>query len=205
MRVKKHAQRYISTGCLICGDGVGRGIAKHVRGAHKVIVVMEQSRLGRDIAKTLELITTIEAAGVEVWSYADARQISVEEEIGEMSATMTGIIDKAESRRASTRTSAGLVEKARKGHVTGTLPYGYSSVRIGPERGAKNAKDGHSEYRVNEAEADVVRRIFTLAAEGHGGRRIANILNDDKVEAPGALRKNGKGEKVRSALWSKFR
>jgi len=169
-----------------------------------VVVTMEQSRLGRDIAKTLELITTIEAAGLEVWSYSDARRISVEEELGEMSATMTGIIDKAESRRASTRTSAGLVEKAKRGHVTGTLPYGYSSVRVGPERGAKNAKDGHSEYRINEAEADVVRRIFALSIEGYGGRRIANILNADAVPAPGKLRKNGKGETLRSALWSKF-
>lgn len=36
MRVKKHAQRFISNGCLICGEAVGRGIAKHVKGAHKV-------------------------------------------------------------------------------------------------------------------------------------------------------------------------
>lgn len=35
-RRKKHAQKHISSGCLICGAGVGRGIAHHVKSAHSV-------------------------------------------------------------------------------------------------------------------------------------------------------------------------
>lgn len=150
--------------------------------------------MGRDIAKTLELVAEIEAAEIEVWSYSDARRISVEEELDEMNATLKGIVDKAESRRASIRTSAGLAAKAQKGHVTGTVAFGYTRVPTGD----------HAEYAINEAEANVVRRIFALAVEGNGGRRIANILNADNVPAPGKLRKNAKGETLRSPLWSKF-
>ena len=62
-----------------------------------VIVTMEQSRLGRDIAKTLDLITRPEAAGIEVWAYSEGRRISVEEELDEMNASMRAIVDKAES------------------------------------------------------------------------------------------------------------
>src|SRR2546426_12746428 len=52
------------------------------------LVVMEQSRLGRDTAATLALIERIENAGVEVYSYQDSRAISLVDESGEMNATL---------------------------------------------------------------------------------------------------------------------
>ena len=60
-----------------------------------------------------------------------------------------------------------MVRKAKAGHVTGGRVFGYDNVRT---------EAGHVERRVNEAEADVVRRIFHFSAEGHGLAGCTNHL-----------------------------
>jgi Recombinase len=44
--------------------------------------------------------------------------------------------------------------------------------------------DGHATRAIVEAEADVVRRIFALARDGYGVKRIAATLNGDAAPAP---------------------
>jgi recombinase len=43
--------------------------------------------------------------------------------------------------------------------------------------------DGHVERRINDREAAVIRRIFELAALGHGLRVIAHTINGDKMRS----------------------
>src|SRR5688572_13644028 len=67
-----------------------------------------------------------------------------------------------------------MVRKARAGHVTGGKVFGYDNVRV----------DGHVERRINETQADVIRRIFTMCAAGTGYSRIAKQLNAERNAAP---------------------
>jgi site-specific DNA recombinase len=53
-----------------------------------------------------------------------------------------------------------------------------------PDPATGKPKRVHVERRINEAEAEVIRRIFELAAVGWGTRRIAHQLNADRVSAP---------------------
>jgi site-specific DNA recombinase len=58
--------------------------------------------------------------------------------------------------------------------------FGYDNVDVlGPD-----GKRSHVEQRINEAEAAIVRRIFTLCAEGVGQNRIARILSAERAIAP---------------------
>ena len=65
--------------------------------------------------------------------------------------------------------------KAKPGHVTGGRVFGYDNVRL---------ESGHVERRINEAEAAIVQRIFTLCAEGVGQTRVAKQLNAERAIAP---------------------
>jgi len=58
--------------------------------------------------------------------------------------------------------------------------FGYDNV----EALAADGRRSHVARRINEAEAAVVRRIFTLAAGGKGLRAIAHLLNAEHVPAP---------------------
>jgi Recombinase len=70
--------------------------------------------------------------------------------------------------------------KAKAGHVTGGRVFGYDNEKVlGPD-----GQRSHVERRINEAEAAVVRRIFTLCADGAGLTRITKALNEDRVPAP---------------------
>ena len=78
-----------------------------------------------------------------------------------------------------------MVRKAKAGHVTGGKVFGYDHVKV----------DGHTERRVNEAHAEVIRRIFALCASGTGYTRIAKLLNAERVPAP-------RPQQARPAGWS---
>jgi len=67
---------------------------------------------------------------------------------------------------------------------------GYSSVR----------EKSHVRRVGDESQAVIVRRIFTLCAEGRGLKRIAKALNADVVPNPTA--QNRTGSKKAAAFWS---
>jgi DNA invertase Pin-like site-specific DNA recombinase len=81
-----------------------------------------------------------------------------------------------ERARASQRSIDKALQLARAGHVTGGRVFGYDNVRV----------DSHTERRINKTEAAIVRRIFQLAADGIGQKRIARRLNDEGVATPRA-------------------
>ncbi len=111
-----------------------------------------------------------------VWFYQDNSRF----EYGNFAANITGIVRaemNAEFRRSiAVWTREAMIRKAKAGHVTGGRVFGYDNVRV----------DGHVERRINEAEAAVVQRIFQMAADGAGFRRIAKALNDERTPCPRA-------------------
>jgi site-specific DNA recombinase len=143
--------------------------------AFAALIVMDQSRLGRDTIRTLSLVQAIQDAGVEIRSYLDDREITVDGESDEVETFMRSWADSKARRDARTRTRDALVRKARHGHATGQRTYGYALERRGE----------HTERVIDASQAAVVRRVFTMSAEGHGDLRIVNRLNSEKIAAPG--------------------
>src|SRR5207248_947834 len=87
-----------------------------------------------------------------------------------------------EREKARQRTTDALLRKARAGHVTGGAVFGYDHVDVRDASG----KRSHVDRQINQAEADVVRRIFRLRADGVGQNRIAKRLNAEHAIAPRA-------------------
>jgi hypothetical protein len=56
---------------------------------------------------------------------------------------------------------------AKQGRAVGARAFGYDSVEV----------DGHRELRVNERQAEIVREVFKLCADGFGVARIAHQMN----------------------------
>ena len=73
----------------------------------------------------------------------------------------------------------GQLGRARQGKIPGGLAFGYTVVPPAP--GAKEAGD----RTINEAEAEIIRRIFREYAAGWSPRRIAKQLNDEGVPGSG--------------------
>ena len=73
-----------------------------------------------------------------------------------------------EREKVRQRTQNGLLVRFRAGAATGGRCYGYLDVR---------RDNGFSYRQIDEGQAAVVRRIFSLYADGMGGNRIAQMLD----------------------------
>ena len=110
--------------------------------------------------------------------------------------SLTAFADEIEREKARQRTYDAMVRKAKAGHVTGGRVFGYGNVEIlGPPDAHGQQRRSHVEWRINEEEAVVVRRIFTLCAAGYGMRQIAHQLNDAGTACP-------RPQRGRPAGWS---
>jgi site-specific DNA recombinase len=158
--------------------GLARLLAAVEAKALDALVVMDQSRLGRDTVRTLGVIQAINDAGVAIHGYLDGREITVDGEMGEVESFMKGWKDTQVRRDSRKRVRDAFAQKKKLGYALGQRRYGYAITRVGGE-------DGHSEYVPDEAQKAVVLRIFQLAADGVGDKRIVDALAADRTPAPG--------------------
>ena len=59
-----------------------------------------------------------------------------------------------------------------------------ASGRVIPPGTVRCCREGHTEKRINEAQAAVIRRIFALCADGTGYARLAKQLNAERALMP---------------------
>lgn len=151
-----------------------RMLAAAAAEAFSVLVVRDLDRLSRNDEELPSLIYTLRDAGVEIWCYADGQRVDTQTAMHRGMLSMKATFAAAEREAAQQRTREALRAKARHGHVTGGAVYGYDSVRDG----------SHVRRVINETQAAIIRRVFTMTAEGQGQQRIAKRLNAEGVPAP---------------------
>lgn len=138
------------------------------------LITMEPSRLGREQTETAVIVREILRAGVRIFTYSDGREITLDSALDKFTFSALTFVSEMERELARARTREAMRAKAKAGHVAGGKVYGYMNVREG----------SNSVRRVNEAEAEIVRRIFKLTADGYGLLRIAKTLNAEGVPSP---------------------
>ena len=123
-----------------------------------VLIMSEESRLGREAIETAYALKQLVQAGVRVFFYMEDRERTLDSPTDKVMLSLTAFSDKLEREKARQRTYDAMSRKAKAGHVTGGRCFGYDNVRV----------DGHVERRINKAEAGVVRQIFQFCADGVG-------------------------------------
>jgi site-specific DNA recombinase len=147
--------------------------------AFDVIVMSELSRLGRDMVHTTYALDNIKSHGVRVFFYLTDEEIKFDSAMDRFMLSAVSLAAELEREKASHRSRDALLRKAEKGYCTGGRVFGYDNVPIyHPNQKGERVKS-HTEYRINEREADTVRRIFRMYAAGYGHTTIAKTLNGD--------------------------
>ena len=151
----------------------------------QVLIMSEESRLGREAIETAYALKQLVTAGVRVFFYLEDRERTLDSPTDKIMLSLTAYADELEREKARQRTYDAMVRKAKAGHVTGGRVFGYDNVEVMGEPDAQGRRRRrHVERRINETEADVVRRIFDLSGSGLGMTRIAKCLNADATPAP---------------------
>ncbi len=145
----------------------------------QVLVMSEGSRLGRESIGTAYALKELSLAGVEVWLYLEDRKFALDDPTQKLLLQVASYVDEMERQKAQHRTYDAMVRKVKAGHVTGGRVFGYDNIEV-QELGADGRpRRAHVTRQINEAEAAVVRRIFTDCAAGKGFKRIACQLNEE--------------------------
>ena len=130
----------------------------------EVLIMSEESRLGREQIETAYALKQIITAGVRVWLYLDDRERTLDSPIEKLMMSVAAFADEVEREKARQRTRGRDAQKARARHVTGGKVYGY---RNEPVLGADGGRQ-HVVRVVDPDQAAVVERIFRALRGGPG-------------------------------------
>jgi len=143
----------------------------------------EESWLGREAIETGWTLKRIVDTGVRVLYYLEDRERTLDTATDKVMMSLPAFASKVERERARQRTHDAFLRKARAGHVTGGLVFGYRNQEV-----LDGARRSHVTRIIDPVEALVVRRIFEHAAQGWSVKRIAAELNEQVAAAPAPRR-----------------
>ena len=145
-----------------------------------VLVMSDESKLGREQFQVGYLLSQFLTAGVRIHYYLEGREVQLGDATGKFLEQVRNFAAEMEREKARQRTADALLRKARQGYVTGGRVFGYTNVEIRSADGRRS----HVERQIHPDEARVVTRIFTAYAGGQGFRALAKALNADQCPAP---------------------
>jgi len=156
-------------------------------GLFQKVVVYKLDRLARKLRLLLELEETLKDCGVYLYSLKD--QVDTSTAIGRTVFQVLGLVSEWERETIIERTKTGRINRYKAGcWAGGKCLYGYS---YNP-----NTK----KLTINEAEAAVVRRIFTEYNAGKSMVRIADILNEEQIPPRYSTAKGWRMSSIRDIL-----
>jgi site-specific DNA recombinase len=156
------------------------------------LLIDDTSRLARDLSDALRTFKILEFHHVTVVSVSQG--IDSSQGNARPLLAMHGIMDEQYLTDLAAKVHRGQEGRALHGYTTGGRVYGYNNVPV--EDPSRTGKYGRAavlgvELEINPKQAAVVRRIFTMYAEGTGQATIAVQLNAEGIPGP-----NG--------FWSKY-
>lgn len=158
------------------------------RGVFRAILVDDLSRLSRDLGDFWRLtFSEFAAMGVRV---IDATTGMASDDRGaRMAFGAMALISDGFIQMIRTETHRGLEGRALAGFATGGKTYGFTTVS---EPNPPQPEHPRKIRIIAPAEAEVVTRVFELYAGGTALKKIAALLNDERIPAP---HDGGKGNK----------
>ena len=165
----------ISGDSVILRPGVQALLEDARRGAFEIVVAEALDRVSRDQADVATLYKHLRFAGVKIFTLSAG-----EGEINELHVGLKGTMNALFLKDLAAKTHRGLRGRVEAGKSGGGICYGYDVVKLHDAAGERI----RGEREIDEAEAEIVRRIFREFAQGTSPRAIARRLNEDGI--PGA-------------------
>jgi site-specific DNA recombinase len=168
----------------------------------QVLVMSEESRLGREQIETAYLLKQLVTAGVRVFYYLEDRERTLDSPTEKLLLSVSAFADVMEREKARQRTTDAMRRKAEAGHVTGGVVYGYDNVEVLADMPGADGRPrrAHVIRRINPAEAAVVRDLYERYVAGQGLTRLAKGLNARGVPPPRGGGRDWAGTAVRAIL-----
>ncbi|MBW9076320.1 recombinase family protein [Rhizobium pusense] len=142
-------------------------------GQFDIVMAEALDRISRDQADVATFYKHLKFAGVPIVTLSEG-------EISELHVGLKGTMNALFLKDLAAKTHRGIRGRVEDGKSGGGLCFGYNVVKQLDARGDPIRGD----REINEAEANVVRRIFREFAAGIGPRTIARNLNEEGIRGP---------------------
>lgn len=141
------------------------------RGLFSEVLVWTVSRVSRKLRYLLHVLAELKKLGIAFRSLNE--QFDLTTPMGQFAMTMMGAVAQMQRESWMESSRIGMKQRVRSGRWGGGMMLGYRMVpdENDPKRGGK--------LEIIPAEAELVKEIFTLYADGLGYKAIVNRLNQD--------------------------
>lgn len=168
------------TGATMERPGLQAALATLIAGKAKILIIEDVDRLGRDQEHLSYMRKLFAAHDVVLHTVAAGK-------IDDLTFAFKGIMGEQQRARIAYTTRRGLKGKAMRGGVTGGKTLGYKTQNLGHDAAGYPI----DRLAIDEPNAELVRQIFELYADGHSLQNICDILNAQGIPSPRA-RERGK-------------
>ena len=161
------------SGASLMRRGVQRLLSDARIGKFDIVLSEALDRLSRDQVDIATIYKQMSFSGIRLVTLSEG-------EVNEMHIGMKGTMNAMFLKDLAAKTHRGLEGRALKGKSAGGKSYGYDVVREINDHGEVTT----GERKINEAEANIIHRIFNEYIKGKSPRRIALELNKDGIAGP---------------------
>ena len=163
----------ISGASMILRPGIQTLLQDAQAGQFDMVLAEALDRISRDQADVATFYKHLKFAGVPIVTLAEG-------EISELHVGLKGTMNALFLKDLAAKTHRGLRGRVEEGKSGGGLCYGYKVVKQLDDRGDPIRGD----REIDEAEANIIRRVFREFASGIGPRTIARTLNEEGIPGP---------------------
>ncbi|WP_084587814.1 recombinase family protein [Devosia riboflavina] len=161
------------SGASLLRPGIQKLMQDGVSGKFDIVVSEAMDRLSRDQEDIAGFYKRMQFANVTVFTLSEG-------EISSLHIGLKGTMNALFLKDLAAKTHRGMRGRVEKGKSGGGLTYGYDVVRGVDATGDYT----HGERRINDAEANIVRRIFSEHLKGLSPTAIAKQLNSEGIAGP---------------------
>lgn len=170
---------------LVFSDAAISGATMERPGILRLLAAVKANRVGLVVAEGLDRLSrslkdiaalheTLSYHGVPIWTAHEGR-------ITELHVGLKGTMNALFLRDMKAKVKRGQAARVAAGFAAGSRAYGYRVVRGVVDARGRNV---NGVREINEAEAEVIRRIYREYAEGRKILEIVEGLNHDGIPAP---------------------
>lgn len=174
--VEYYRDAAISGASMILRPGIQTLLRDAQAGQFDVVLAEALDRVSRDQADVATLFKRLQFAGVTIVTLAEG-------EISELHVGLKGTMNALFLKDLAMKTHRGLRGRVEAGKSGGGICYGYRVVHQMDGRGELIRGD----REIDDAQAEIVRRIFREFASGRSALSIASRLNDEGIPGPRAV------------------
>ena len=149
-------------------------------GPVKVLIVKDFSRFSRRNSRGLVELEDLRDAGVRIISIADAIDYPTYDDW--MQIQFRFLVNELPVTDTSKKVKNSIAKMQKEGQWVHVVPYGYVAKYERPN-------DRIPKTCIEPEEAEIVRKIFDLYAQGWGYKKIANYLTDNNIPTPRMMEK----------------